>query len=514
VQRQIPRLELIDICKTYPSVVANDHINLKVMAGEIHALLGENGAGKSTLVKIIYGIVKPDSGTILWNDKEVSIDNPRHARQCGIGMVFQHFSLFDALTVYENIALGFDDHISKTELSARINDVMARYNFNLQQDQIVAHLSVGQRQKIEILRALLLNPTLLIMDEPTSVLTPQEVGHLFTTLRQIAAEGCSILYISHKLNEIVELCESATILRNGKMITTCDPRNESPRSMAHMMIGNELRDATRHAHSASGDVICALNHISLNKADTFSIYLDDINLQLKKGEILGIAGVAGNGQKELYDVLSGEVAASTGHMTYRNRDITKLDVNGRRQLGMSAIPEERNGHGAVSEFSLIDNTLLTARHKGAMTAHHCIRYDHATQFTADVISTYKVKGSVDHLAGALSGGNLQKFIVGREISQKPDVLIVCQPTWGVDAGAASLIHKELFGLVEQGSSIIVISQDLDELVQISDRIAVIHNGTLSDAYPTGTLTIEHIGLLMAGVHEPHQSTAIAAEIEV
>ena len=496
------RLELKGISKQFPGVLANDHVSVQVGAGEIHALLGENGAGKSTLVKMIYGIMQPDQGEIIWNGEVMRIASPKAARKLGIGMVFQHFSLFEALTVLENIALGLDAKISQRDLEVEIRKVMDQYGLKLDPKRVVATLSVGERQRIEIVRALLLNPKLLIMDEPTSVLTPQEVDQLFETLRQLAASGCSILYISHKLHEIIALCETATILRGGKLVATCDPRQKTSREMAELMIGTNLKDVSKSAGREFGITKFEVKSLDMPKRGDFGVALHNINFNVRAGEIFGIAGVAGNGQNELLEVLSGEVLSRGASVVLLDgQALGHMGPSDRRQLGLCSVPEERNGHAAVGEFNLAENTLLTARQRKKIVTNGMIDAEKAMSFAASVIESFKVKAQgPNDLAGSLSGGNLQKFIMGREILQSPDVLVVSQPTWGVDAGAASAIRQAIVDLAAKGSAVVVISQDLDELLSLCDTLSVINLGRLSEKKKVGTISTEDIGLLMGGVH--------------
>ena len=495
------RLELIGITKQFPGVLANDNISFSVKPGEIHALLGENGAGKSTLVKMIYGIMQPDAGEIRWNGERVTITNPKAARALGIGMVFQHFSLFEALTVLENIALGMDAKIPARELEGRIREVMTRYGLLLDPHRTVATLSVGERQRIEIVRALLLDPKLLIMDEPTSVLTPQEVEQLFEVLRKLAAQGCSILYISHKLHEIKALCDTATILRGGKLVDTCDPRQETSRSMAEKMIGGGLKDLVKARDRVFGEARLHVNGLSMPAPDHFGTALKNVCFTVHAGEIFGIAGVAGNGQNELLLAMDGEVPSDPYAIKLGDLPAGAMSPSARRRHGLSSVPEERNGHGAVGVFSLSDNSVLTARERPGMVSMGFINFGAAKAYTRKIIADFSVKAlGAGSTAGSLSGGNLQKYIMGREILQRPSVLVVSQPTWGVDAGAAAAIHQAILDLAEAGSAIVVISQDLDELLSLSDTLAVINGGQLSAKMQVGDASIEEIGLLMGGVH--------------
>ncbi|WP_421928885.1 ABC transporter ATP-binding protein [Neoaquamicrobium sediminum] len=507
------RLELTGITKRFPGVLANDSVSFGVKPGEIHALLGENGAGKSTLVKMIYGIMQPDAGEIRWNGEPVTITNPNAARRLGIGMVFQHFSLFEALSVLENIALGIDSKVPSRELRTRIGAIMDEYGLTLDPNRTVQTLSVGERQRIEIVRALLLEPKLLIMDEPTSVLTPQEVEQLFGVLRQLAAQGCSILYISHKLHEIQALCDTATILRAGKLVHTCDPRQETSRSMAEKMIGAGLRDITRSHDRALGEPRLVVSKLSTVQTDHFDVPVRDVSFAVRSGEIFGIAGVAGNGQNALLEALSGEAPASeAGAVAVDGKPMGTADVSARRRKGLSAVPEERNGHAAVGDFTLADNAVLTARDRIDMVTLGLIGRDKADAFAGKVIETFGVKTQgPGAIAGSLSGGNLQKFVMGREILQRPSVLVVSQPTWGVDAGAAAAIHQALVDLAQAGSAIVIISQDLDELLALCDTMAVINGGRLSRAMPVAEVDVEEVGLLMGGIHgETEASDAVPA----
>ncbi|QNM94815.1 ABC transporter ATP-binding protein [Chitinimonas koreensis] len=503
-----PRLALKGIRKVYPAVVANDGIDLTVAPGEIHAVLGENGAGKSTLMKIIYGVTKPTEGQILWEGKPVTVDSPAHARQLGIGMVFQHFSLFETLSVVENVALAMPGSPDLDDLARRIEAVSTRYGLPVDPRRLVHALSVGERQRVEIIRCLLQNPRLLIMDEPTSVLTPQAVRKLFETLRQLAAEGCSILYISHKLDEIQELCHSATVLRAGKVTGACRPAEETPASMARLMIGKDLPACQHGAPSAGGEVRLRLAGLEQASDDPFGISLKGIDLEVKSGEIVGIAGVSGNGQQELLCAISGE-------QTLRERKQVeicgtaagRMSPGRRRKLGFCFVPEERLGRGAVPRMSLADNALLTAHRQGFLW-RGLIRFKAVRAFAEQCIRDYNVKcGGPAAEARSLSGGNLQKFIVGREIMQGPKLLVVAQPTWGVDVGAAAFIRQSLIDLRNAGAAILVISEELDELFEICDRLAVIANGRLSPSKPTAQTNVEEIGIWMSGIWDATPSTA-------
>ena len=494
-------LELDGLTKAYPGVVANDGVSFAVGEGEIHALLGENGAGKSTLVKMIYGLVRPDAGTMTLRGAPYAPADPHAARAAGVGMVFQHFSLFEALSVAENVALGMEKPPPLSRLSARIREVSAAYGLPLAPERRVGELSAGERQRVEIIRCLLQDPRLLIMDEPTSVLTPQEVEVLFATLRKLAAEGTAILYISHKLEEIRALCDGATILRLGRVVGRCTPREVSAREMAEMMVGQALHVPARAAAAPGGELL-AIEALSLPSPDAFGTALRDVSLSVRAGEVLGIGGIAGNGQDELLAALSGERAAPPGCLRFKGRDIGALGPQARRALGLLAAPDERLGHAAAPDMSLTENAALTGRARKGLARGGFIDWRAARAFAEEIIRAFDVRTPGPGVAArALSGGNLQKFVIGREVLQAPEVLVVNQPTWGVDAAAAAAIRQALLDIAARGAAVICISQDLDELMEISDRFAALNAGRLSAARPAAGLGVEEIGLMLGGAHD-------------
>ncbi|MBM1311389.1 ABC transporter ATP-binding protein [Sulfitobacter mediterraneus] len=495
-----PLLDLTGLTKAYPGVVANDSVSLAIMPGEVHALLGENGAGKSTLVKMIYGLVKPDAGSMKMNGEAFAPAEPRAARAAGVGMVFQHFSLFDALTVAENIALGMENAPKLGALSQQIRDVSDTYGLPLSPDRVVGDLSAGERQRVEIIRCLLQEPKLLIMDEPTSVLTPQEVEILFKTLRKLSAEGTAILYISHKLEEIRALCDGATILRLGKVVGECVPAETSARDMAEMMVGTVLQTPTR-AGKTPGEVVLELKSLSAQSQSAFGMPLRDISVEVRRGEVLGIGGVAGNGQDELLAALSGEMLTTPGMILFQGREVGLLGPNPRRALGILTAPEERLGHAAAPDMSLTENAMLTGAAREGLEKGGLLNWGAARQFAEKIIAQFDVRTpGPGNAARSLSGGNLQKFVIGREVLQRPELLVVNQPTWGVDASAAASIRQALLDLAENGTALVVISQDLDELMEISDRFAALNEGRLSPPRPAHDLTVDEIGLMMGGAH--------------
>lgn len=488
------------IGKSYPGVRANDDVSFQVAPGEIHALLGENGAGKSTLVKMIYGLVRPDDGRMFLNGAPHEPADPRAARAAGVAMVFQHFSLFDALTVAENIALGMENPPPRRELAARITQVSNDFGLPLNPARRIVTLSAGERQRVEIVRCLLQDPRLLIMDEPTSVLTPQEAELLFHTLRKLADQGTAILYISHKLEEIRSHCDRATILRLGRVVDSCDPRAHSARQLAAMMVGGEMRVIDRSGRQA-GRVLLDIDDLSLPAPNAEGTALKSLSLTLRAGEILGIGGVAGNGQEELLAALSGEMRSRPGTIALEDRDLSAAAPQARRAAGLLSAPEDRLGHAAVPDFSLTENTLLTAGPRRQLVRNGLIDRDAARDYARQVIRDFDVRTPGPGTAArALSGGNLQKFVIGREVLQNPVVLVVNQPTWGVDAGAAAAVRQSLLDLARSGAGVIVISQDLDELMELSDRFCALNAGRLSDSRPTRDLSIDEIGLMLGGAH--------------
>jgi general nucleoside transport system ATP-binding protein len=489
------------LTKAYPGVVANDHVSFSVRKGEVHALLGENGAGKSTLVKMIYGLVRPDAGRMTFAETPYAPETPHAARRAGVAMVFQHFSLFEALTVAENVALGMETPPPQRQLAARIREVSETYGLPLDPHRLVGDLSAGERQRVEIIRCLLQDPRLLIMDEPTSVLTPQEVGILFETLRRLSREGTAILYISHKLAEIRALCDEATILRLGKVVATCNPRETSARELAELMVGQTLHTPSRAAKPPT-DVALGVENLTVASANPFGTTLRGVSFEVRKGEVLGIGGVAGNGQDELLLALSGETRAPPDAIRVAGTPVGALGPSARRRLGLLAAPEERLGHAAAPDMSLTENALLTGLIREKLSNGGFLDWGRARGFAERIIATFDVRTpGPDHAARSLSGGNLQKFVIGREILQKPAVLVVNQPTWGVDASAAAAIRQALLDLAAEGSAIVVISQDLDELMEIADRFAALNEGRLSAPRPTDGLSVDEIGLMMGGAHD-------------
>ncbi len=504
---ETPLLTVEGLSKSFGALKAVNAVSLSIAKGSIHALLGENGAGKSTLVKMLYGTLQPDAGTISIAGTPRVISSPNEARALGVGMVFQHFSLFESMSVAENIALALDSKPTPEQVKVDLQAFVERYGLAVDPDATVGDLDVGVRQRVEILRVLLQKPSLIILDEPTSVLTPQEAEALFKVLRQLSSEGKSILYISHKLDEVRALCDDATVMRHGEVVARTDPRQESSASLARAMVGSDVSEVTRKAGSVPADAPLSfeLNQVSYDPGTLFGMSLKDMSLRVHAGEVMGVAGVAGNGQKELFDVLSGEALVDLDGVRMAGKPVGSLPISKRRELGAAFIPEERAGHASVPAMALSENALITrkAPSDGTLGALGVMRFGVIRALSNRIRETFDVRSAKgDPAASTLSGGNLQKYVVGRELSRAPALLVVNQPTWGVDAAAASFIRKGLLDLAEAGSAVIVISQDLDELLQISDKIAVLSHGRLSEPLDASHVTLEELGLLMGGDGSP------------
>ena len=495
-----PLLSLKNITKRYPAIVANDSINLDVHANSIHAILGENGAGKSTLMKLVYGLIEGDAGEMLWQGKRVRLRNPAAARKLGIGMVFQHFSLFETLSVVENISLTIPG--SRQSLSEKIRQIGERFQLTVNPEAFVHSLSVGERQRVEIIRCLLQDLKLLILDEPTSVLPPQHISSLFDALRKLRDSGVAILFISHKLEEIRELCDTATVLRGGKVAGSVDPTKASAQELATLMIGHEVPTVrARASGSQSSAPRLQLTAVSVPSDDPFGTSLHNIDLQVYGGEIVGIAGVSGNGQKELSRLISGEQIEkhlAPDAICMMGQPVTQLNAAQRRELSFAFVPEERLGRGAVPPMALAQNSLLTAFNR-SLSGQGFVNRKKLTQYTDDCIEEFDVRcGGARATASSLSGGNLQKFIIGRELKLSPQLLFVAQPTWGVDIGASTAIRQRLLNLRDEGIAVLVVSEELEELFEVTDRLHVINGGRLSPPLTTADVTPNDIGKYMIG----------------
>lgn len=493
-----PRLSLRNLSKRYSSTVAADAVSLDVMPGEIVALLGENGAGKSTLMKMAYGITHPDSGSIAVDGAVVEIENPKRARSLGIAMVFQQFVLFDALSVLDNVALGLPQ-APMAAIQQRLMQLASRYGLPLDPSLRVHDLSVGERQRIEILRALMSTPRVLILDEPTSVLTPQAVDVLFDTLRQLAVDGVSVIFISHKLHEIRRLATRCVVMRAGKIVAEVDPRVQSETELARLMLGVEPSPPDTQRTPAN-EVALTVSRLSVDSSDEHC-GLSNVSFEVRSGEIVGIAGVSGNGQGALMAAVSGEIRVASSSVRLFGLSVGALGTAERRQLGLRYVPEQRLGHGAVAGMSLAENVCLTS---ASITAFDLLDANAARAAAQRIVERFDVKTTAPtQNVEALSGGNLQKYIVGREVLQAPRVLLINQPTWGVDAGSAASIRNELLKLRASGCAIVLVSEELDELYQLADRLLVMADGRMSPASEPHLISSAELGRWMAGSWPAH-----------
>jgi len=488
-----PRLALRNITKRYPTAIANDAVSLDVMPGEIMALLGENGAGKSTLMKIVYGVTQPDGGTIVVDGAVVDIDSPRRARSLGIAMVFQQFALFESLSVLQNIALGLPP-APISAIKSRALELATRYGLEIDPAQRVHDLSVGERQRIEILRALLSAPRVLILDEPTSVLTPQAVDRLFGTLRELSAGGVSIIFISHKLHEVRNLATRCVVMRAGKIVAEVDPRSQSEANLARLMLGTEP-PVIGAGESSAGETALEVCRLSVPGSDQRD-RLDQVSFEVRMGEIVGIAGISGNGQQVLMEALAGELIVEPDAVRLFGRPVGRLNPARRRMLGLRYVPEQRLGHAAVAGMTLTDNVSLT---DGSLHSSGVLNIDKARDGAAQIVRHFRVRAATtEQKIETLSGGNLQRFIVGREVLPAPRVLLLDQPTWGVDVGSAASIRNELIALRAAGCAIVIVSEELDELYQLADRLMVMAGGRLSGSRAPHELSVGELGQWMAG----------------
>jgi len=495
-----PRLALRNITKRYPTAIANDSVSLEVMPGEIVALLGENGAGKSTLMKIVYGVTRPDAGTIVFNGAAVDIDTPSRARSLGIAMVFQQFALFESLSVLQNIALGLPP-VPMTTIESRVVELAQRYGLEVDLVRPVHDLSAGERQRIEIVRALMSGPQLLVLDEPTSVLTPQAVDTLFEMLRQLADGGVSIVFISHKLHEVRRLATRCVVMREGKVVAEADPRTESDAALARLMLGSDPPVIAAH-ESPAAEVALEVRHLNITGID-HRHDLKDVSLEVRSGEIVGIAGISGNGQRTLVAALAGELLVERDVVRLFNQPVGRLGPSQRRALGLRYVPEQRLGHAAVGGMSIAENAFLTDT---ALQSSVGLNIARARGMASEILQRFRVRAaSVDQTIETLSGGNLQKFIVGREALPAPRVLLLDQPTSGVDAGSAAAIRNDLIALRASGCAILIVSEDIDELYELTDRLIVIAAGRVSQPLRTREVNTTELGLLMAGTWTSEQN---------
>ena len=490
-------LKISNVTKIYPGCVANDNVSLEFNSGKIYALLGENGAGKSTLVKILSGVIIPDEGEIYLNKNNLKLNSPLDAKKNDIGMVFQHFNLFETLSVFENLIIDSDEQ--RESLREKIDTIMKKYNFSIDLDIPVLNLSAVQKQKVEIIRCLIRSPKVLIMDEPTSVLTEQETSELFLSLKKFSEEGILIIYITHKLKEVMQLCDEVAVMRRGKLVSVSEIKNENIESLANKMVGQNLKTIKKKKAKTSSDQLIKITNLNFTSEDPFETNLMDINFSVNRGECLGIAGISGNGQSELFQVLSGEIISDKNCIEFNNNYIGDLNPQERREYLMAFSPEDRLEQAAIPQMKIFENVALNNFKSSNFFNNGLINENKIKEHSKKIISDFNVNtDNIELKSQFLSGGNLQKLIIGRELITSPDLLICFNPTWGLDVGAINYIHETLIKINEQNKSIILISTDTDELLKLSDKISVIHKGKLSKIMNADEVTSEKLGILMGG----------------
>ncbi len=495
-------IEMVGIRKEFPGIVANDDITLQVREGEIHAILGENGAGKSTLMSILFGLYHADRGVIKVRGKEVHIKSPNDAFSLGIGMVHQHFQLVHNFTVAENIILGKEGGFvyDVRKASEKIREISERYGLSIEPDMNIEDITVGMQQRVEILKMLYRDADILIFDEPTAVLTPQEIEELMDIMRNLAAEGKSIILITHKLDEIKAVADRCTIIRRGKLVGVVDVASTTASDMAAMMVGRPVSFHTEKAPSVPGEKILEIRNLSvMNSRHVPGV--KDFSLTVHGGEIVGIAGVDGNGQSELIEAITGLRPVASGTILFRGTDMTSMSVRKRNELGLGHIPEDRQKRGLILGAALTSNMVIKEFYKEGFSHHGILDYPAIRDYTDAIISEFDVRSGegADSLAGKLSGGNQQKAIIGREITSDPELLIAVQPTRGLDVGAIEFIHRQLVQERDKGKAVLLVSFELDEIFNLSDRIAVISGGRLIDIVNTDETDSHAVGLMMAGI---------------
>ncbi|MCY7395846.1 MAG: ABC transporter ATP-binding protein [Nocardioides sp.] len=495
-------VRLRGIGKRFPGVIANDDINIDVRRGTIHAVVGENGAGKSTLMKILYGVQRPDAGTIEINGEVVSLGSPADAIKAGVGMVFQHFMLADNLTVLENVVLGAEkQHGIGGAARREIARISEAYGLDIEPDRLVEDLGVGARQRVEILKVLFRGARVLILDEPTAVLVPQEVDELFDNLRELKSEGLSVIFISHKLDEVLAVADEITVIRRGTTVRTVDPAGTTARQLAELMVGSELPSPSTETSTVTDEVLLSVQHLGLPSPEGRPL-LEDITFDIHRGEVLGIAGVEGNGQAELVEAIMGMRSGATGSIVLADKDLSGLSTRERRESGVGYVPADRQRHGLLLDSPLWENRVLGHQNRPPSARHGLIDKQAARSDTERIIAEYDVRTpGPDVLARALSGGNQQKLIVGREMSGDPILLIAAHPTRGVDVGAQAAIWTHIKNARRRGLAVLLISADLDELIGLSDRIEVILRGRFVATFDPHDLTPPRLGSAMTGAGE-------------
>ncbi len=497
-------VEMLNIRKEFPGIVANDNITLQLKEGEIHALLGENGAGKSTLMGMLFGMYKPDRGSIKVRGKEVKISNPNIANDLGIGMVHQHFKLVDNFTVTENIILGCEPRKGLTvdikKAAKKIEDLSKQYGLNVDPYAKIEDISVGMQQRVEILKMLYRNANVLIFDEPTAVLTPSEIDELISIMKNMTKEGKSIILITHKLREIKEAANRCTVIRRGKYIGTVDVKDATEADMAKMMVGREVSFKVEKVEAQPKDVVVKIENLSVNNNKKV-LGLKNFSLDIRAGEIVGIAGVEGNGQTELVEALTGMRNVESGNIIFKGKNIVKESIRQRIDDGMAHIPEDRHKRGLILDYTMEDNMVLKAYRNKPFSKNGLINRAKISEYAKKIIETFDVRSGEGgkSIARSLSGGNQQKGVIGREIESDPDFLIAVQPTRGLDVGSIEYIHKRLVEQRDLGKAVLLVSLELDEVLNVSDRIAVVNNGELIGIVNANETNENEVGLMMAGI---------------
>lgn len=505
-------IEMLDITKEFPGIKANDSVTLQIRKGEIHALLGENGAGKSTLMSVLFGLYQPDGGCIKVRGKEVKINNPLDANALGIGMVHQHFKLVHNFTVLQNIVLGKEDthggFLEMKKARKKVMELSEKYHLSVDPDAKIQDITVGMQQRVEILKMLYRDNDILIFDEPTAVLTPQEIDELMSIMKELVSEGKSIIFITHKLNEIKAVADRCSVLRRGRYIGTVDVASTDKEALSEMMVGHKVQLTVEKKEATPGDVVLDVKNLVVKdkKQGHSKDVIKKVSIQVRKGEIVCIAGIDGNGQTELVEAVTGMIKADEGTITLNDKDVTKESIRYRNTHGMSHIPEDRHKHGLVLDYSLEDNLVLQDYFEPRFQNHGFIKHAEVEKYAKDLIEEYDIRSGqgVDTITRSMSGGNQQKAIIARELTKKHDLLVAVQPTRGLDVGAIEFIHKQIVKERDEGAAVLLVSLELEEVMNLSDRILVIYEGEIVGELNPKTTTIQELGLYMAGSKKGEQ----------
>ncbi len=505
-------IEMLDITKEFPGIKANDSVTLQIRKGEIHALLGENGAGKSTLMSVLFGLYQPDGGCIKVRGKEVKINNPLDANALGIGMVHQHFKLVHNFTVLQNIVLGKEDthggFLEMKKARKKVMELSEKYHLSVDPDAKIQDITVGMQQRVEILKMLYRDNDILIFDEPTAVLTPQEIDELMSIMKELVSEGKSIIFITHKLNEIKAVADRCSVLRRGRYIGTVDVASTDKEALSEMMVGHKVQLTVEKKEATPGDVVLDVKNLVVKdkKQGHSKDVIKNVSIQVRKGEIVCIAGIDGNGQTELVEAVTGMIKADEGTLTLNGKDVTKESIRYRNTHGMSHIPEDRHKHGLVLDYSLEDNLVLQDYFEPRFQNHGFIKHAEVEKYAKDLIEEYDIRSGqgVDTITRSMSGGNQQKAIIARELTKKHDLLVAVQPTRGLDVGAIEFIHKQIVKERDEGAAVLLVSLELEEVMNLSDRILVIYEGEIVGELNPKTTTIQELGLYMAGSKKGEQ----------